>query len=101
MAGYEEGCVYDDEGTCSIHGRGASKFWKPSRRMVKTRRGGIPKLRYEREHYFVCDLGTRGRGRLRQTTLSFWKTTPQDNTIPHDDAVLGRKGEVQTDDAAE
>ena len=45
---------------------------------------------------------TRGRSRLRQTTLSFRKTTPQDNkNIPHDDAVLGSKGDFQTDDAAE
>ena len=40
--------------------------------MVKgTRRGGVKTMKYEKEFYFACDLGGRGRGKRRQAKLPF------------------------------
>ena len=44
--------------------------------------------RMGRQSYFVCDLGMRGRGKLRQSRLSFRKTTlPVDNPGVEDDTL--------------
>ena len=41
-------------------------------------KGGVPERRYQRETYYVCDLGQGGRGRrLVQTKLSFKTGTEQ------------------------
>ena len=41
-------------------------------------KGGVPERRYQRETYYVCDLGQGGRGRrLVQTKLSFKTGTGQ------------------------
>ena len=39
--------------------------------------GGKNVKSYKKKPYFECDLGPQGRGPLRQTRLSFTKTTPR------------------------
>ena len=66
-------------------------------------------MRHAREYYFACDLGTRGRRKMRQMTLSSFfmttddkKTRTQDNRVPVPDIDIdtlrgNRRGSV-TDD---
>ena len=73
-----EECQHSRGGVCHLHGPGASLHWRPARRTGRGRgRGGSNG--YRREYYYSCDLGPRGRGRLRQSSLSFARTTNDDN----------------------
>ena len=38
-----------------------------------------------RKYYYSCDIGPRGRGRLRQQRLSFRKSTPEGEDDPDRD----------------
>ena len=72
------GCVYVGGGNCVEHGPGARRFWRPKPRTVGP--DGRMSKRGEREYYYECNVGQRGRGRFRQTRLSsFVKTTPKRN----------------------
>ena len=72
------GCVYVGGGNCVEHGPGARRFWRPKPRTVGP--DGRMSKRGEREYYYECNVGQRGRGRFRQTRLSsFVKTTPKKN----------------------
>ena len=55
---------------CSLHGPGAKRYWKPVR-MRKREADGSITTEVKRRPYHVCDLGPRGRGRLRQSRLNF------------------------------
>ena len=94
-------CVHDTKGVCTIHGEGAKKWWRPSTKMVKgTRRGGVKTMKYEKEFYFECDLGGRGRGKRRQTKLPFrtLKTTPsEDNHDAEDNPESDHSDNVRGD----
>ena len=72
------GCVYMGGGNCVEHGPGARRYWRPKPRTVGP--DGRMSTRGEREDYYECNVGQRGRGRFRQTRLSsFVKTTPKRN----------------------
>ena len=61
--------VYDEEGTCSIHGPVSKKMFKPVR-VTRTGQVGLPVSVVTRKTCYQCDVGMKG-GRLRQTKLSF------------------------------
>ena len=91
-------CVHDEKGVCDVHGTGAKEYWRPAKGMVRGRRGSTPTMRHAKEWYWACDLGTLGRGRMRQTSLSSFmkttsnkKTSTQNTSVPQpdrDNAVL-------------
>ena len=60
-------CTYRKGGVCDIHGPGAKYHWKPIRNPVPGPDGKLLTRRY----YWVCEIGPKGRGKLRQTKLSF------------------------------
>ena len=69
------GCVYVVGGNCVEHGPGAKRYWHPTTRTDVGPDGIVTRTR-GREYYYECNLGQRGRGRLRQARLSsFVKTT--------------------------
>ena len=78
-------CYHDKKGHCSVHGGGARKLW---RRIpcVTVNPGGVEVSTYNKKPYFECYLGPRGQGVLRQTQLSFSKTsiTPTRTGEGHD-----------------
>ena len=63
-------------GRCLEHGPGAIRKWKPKKTAV-VGKGGKVMMQYVggREYYWVCDLDTDKKSKLRQTTLGFLKTT--------------------------
>ena len=63
-------CEHTRDGVCSLHGPGAKRYWKPVR-MRKREADGSITTEVKRRPYHVCDLGPRGRGRLRQSRLGF------------------------------
>ena len=70
-------CVYVGGGNCVDHGPGAKRYWRPRPRTVGPD-GVLSPL--EKEYYYQCKVGDRGRGRFRQARLSsFFKTTPKKN----------------------
>ena len=74
-------CVHDKHGWCEVHGAIAKEYWRPAGRMVKGRRGSAPVMKHAKEYHFSCDVVVRGRGRMKQTTLSsFVKTTDNKKT---------------------
>ena len=45
-------------------------------------------MKHAREYYYSCDLGTRGWGRMKQTTLSsFLKTTNDRKTSTNNTSI--------------
>ena len=70
------GCQHDRRGYCATHGWGARRLERRIPCMVKGP-GGKNVKSYKKKPYFECDLGPQGRGPLRQTRLSFIKTTPR------------------------
>ena len=61
--------------------------------MVKGRRGNTTVMKHEKEYYFFCDIVVKGRGRMKQTTLSSYmkttikqKTSTQNNSVPVPDS---------------
>ena len=96
-------CVYRRGGVCEKHGPGAKLYWKP---LNKPAPGPGGKM-VTRHYYYSCDVGPRGRGRLKQTTLSFRKTTPTrpednprgDNFVDKDDS--GRNSICQSSTSKE
>ena len=74
---FKRECVHDEEGVlCDVHGAGAKEYWRPAGRMIRGRRGSTPIMKHAKEYYYSCDVVIRGRGRMKQTTLSaFLKTT--------------------------
>ena len=63
-------CIHTRDGVCSLHGPGATRYWKPVRVRKRGADGSIS-TEMKRRPYHVCDLGPRGRGRLRQSRLGF------------------------------
>ena len=87
-------------GRCLLHGPGAAKKWMPKKTAI-VGEGGKVTMRYvgEREYYWKCDIGKKNK--LRQTTLTFLKTTStfEDNpsgdrrttpTLRNSDASVGQ-----------
>ena len=72
-------CEHSKDGVCSIHGEGAKKF--PKLVTLKVRdKSGKEVTRTAKRYFFVCDLSLRRGIKLKQTRLSFRKTTnPEDN----------------------
>ena len=83
-------CHHDKDGTCDIHGEGARKLSRKVPCITKNKQGVLIK-KMKKVPYFECDLGPRGRGVLRQTTLSFIRTptTPSRTGGGHDRAGDG------------
>ena len=51
-------------------------------------KGRVPIKRYQREYYYVCDLGGRGRGgRLTQTKITFSKNNKTNRAESADTSV--------------
>ena len=72
-----------------MHKAKAKEYWRPGGRMVKGRRGNAPVMKHEKEYYFSCDIVVKGKGRMKQTTLSSYvkttnnmKTRTQNNSVP-------------------
>ena len=81
-ANTRRGCQHGRGGVYVLHGAGARRCWRPVWREVMGAYG-TPVLEYHGEAYYECDFG-RGRGRLRQTRLSFGRTTRQSRTAPRE-----------------
>ena len=73
--------MYLSGGICTTHGPGASQHWRPKKRTTPGPRGE----RTYREYYYVCDIGPRGRGVLRQSRLSSFVNATQEDRIGQDD----------------
>ena len=64
-----------------MHKAKAKEYWRPGGRMVKGRRGNAPVMKHAKEYYFSCEIVVRGKGRMKQTTLSSYvKTTNNKKT---------------------
>ena len=63
-------------GTCTTHGPGAKRHWRPRDRPT----AGPGVRRTYKEYYYVCDVGPGGGNKLRQTRLSFLDNTRSNNT---------------------
>ena len=83
-------CVYARGGVCKKHGDGARSMWKPLEKMEKVGAGNLVR-RMGRKYYFVCDLGMRDRGKLRQSRLSFRKNIRPEDKPGGGDDTLGRE----------
>ena len=100
-SGMERTCQYLEGGYCLTHGEGAMEKFRGGYKLVKGRGGKIIK-KYQREKYFVCDLGRGGRGgKLRQTRLSFVQKTSsneaEDAISLFDTSTVGQnKGKYDT-----
>ena len=75
----QEKCSYK-KGICHLHGDGAKKYFK----FVSIKKKGpdgvmIPGSR--KQSYYQCDLGQRGRGKLRQSRISFHRPTQGDEDL--------------------
>ena len=68
-------CEYRSCGVCLHHGPGAKLRWKPKGYMMELYKDGFMSKKLNKEYFYVCDLDLRGRGKLKQTVLSFAKTT--------------------------
>ena len=86
-------CNHDKDGWCDVHQAKAKEYWRPGKGMVKGKRGKATVMKHEKEHYFSCDIVVKGKGRMKQTTLSsFMKTTlnmktrTQNNSVPVPDS---------------
>ena len=67
-------CEHSKDGVCSIHGEGAKKF--PKLVTLKVRdKSGKEVTKTAKRYFFVCDLSLRRGIKLKQTRLSFRKTT--------------------------
>ena len=62
-------------GNCVEHGPGAKLKFKPGFKMTAGP-GGEKTRTYCRKSYYECELDPRGKRKLKQTQLSFVKTTP-------------------------
>ena len=76
-AGRRRGCHHLKGGRCLLHGEGAKKKWKPVQSRI-VGPGGKVTMKYvgKRETWYECDVGPEGGNVLRQSRLSFVKTTP-------------------------
>ena len=59
-----------------------------------TDQDGVTRLKTERLYYYVCDLGPRGRGKLKQTSisglLSSNRVGREENSTVGEKTLLGR-----------
>ena len=94
LRGRGDDCVYRRGGDCTRHGPGAKLYWKPLRPPV----AGPDGVLKTRKYYYSCDIGPRGRGRLRQQRLSFRKTTPEDEDNPDKDDSEPRRNNFGVSD---
>ena len=67
-------CPYRKGGLCKEHGPGGKERWKPVYKLV-TDEAGRQTTVSSKKYFLVCDTGL-GNKKLKQTTLSFNKTTP-------------------------
>ena len=72
-------CVFKEGGVCGLHGPGAVLKWRP-KKTTTVGADGRKKTSFsdDRHYYYKCDLSQDDR-KLKQTRLSFLKTTPGDN----------------------
>ena len=80
-------CTYTKKGVCTNHGEGAIRKWKPTRTVVVDA-DGVETVVKGREYFWKCDLDANMR-KVKQTTLSFLKTTPGINTTMNDTEQRG------------
>ena len=85
-----QSCVYRRGGNCTTHGPGAQRYWRP----LGTPRRGPRGNMVTREYYYSCDIGPRGRGRLRQARLPFRNF--EDNPS-QEDSGRGRNPDLDID----
>ena len=74
-------------GRCKLHGEGAIKKWKPTRTVVVDDRG-VETIKKGKKMFWVCDLNNT-LTKVKQTRLSFPKTTPVKNTMMDDTEQRG------------
>ena len=67
-------CPYVRGGLCKEHGPGGKERWKPIFKWVTDEAGNQTKVSSKR-YFLVCDLGLKNK-KLKQTKISFTKTTP-------------------------
>ena len=67
-------CVHTKDGVCSLHGEGAKRLPKLVTQVLKDKTGQEVR-KTVKKYFFVCDLSMRRGNKLRQTRLSFKKTT--------------------------
>ena len=82
-------CIHDKDGWCEVHQAKAKEYWRPGKGMVKGKRGKATVMKHEKENYFSCDIVVKGKGRMKQMTLSSYlkttdnlKTRTQNNSVP-------------------
>ena len=68
------------KGFCHLHGDGAKKYFKYVS-IKKMGPDGVMKPGSRRQTYYQCDLGQRGRGKLRQSRISFHRPTQGDEDL--------------------
>ena len=92
-------CKHDKKGVCDLHGEGASRHWKPAG-VTHVWEGGRRISKVIRAYSYRCDLDLEGKKKLRQSKLSFGKTTlkitqpqkPKDNENDGNDTTKGHLG---------
>ena len=55
-------CVHKKGGICLLHGPGAKLRWKPIGPKIVTYVNGKKKTSYNKDYFYVCDLGLLGGG---------------------------------------
>ena len=85
-------CVHDRKGVCHLHGQ-AIKNFKPGHVMT-VGPGGVPKKKYTKKTYWVCDLDLNGMKKLRQPRLSTMMTQNDSGQGGDDNTVSVRDGAV-------
>ena len=99
-AGARPKCVYRRGGICNTHGEGAIRKWKPTRTVVVDDKGAET-IRKGKKMFWVCDLDNK-HTKVKQTTLSFFSSTPVRNQMMSDTEQRGgRLRDFQTTTAGQ
>ena len=89
----ERKCEHKKGGICLLHGPGAKLRMRPIGPKIVSYVNGRKKTSFEKEYFYVCDLGPMGSGKkLKQTKLSFLAMKTTDGG---DNAILGLRGTLQ------
>ena len=72
---------------CSTHGEGAIKKWKSTKTVV-VGADGVETVKKGGKTFWVCDVDDK-RKKVKQTKLSFLKTTPGNKTLMEDTEQRG------------
>ena len=92
-------CEHKKGGVCVLHGPGAKLRWKPIGPKIVTYVNGKKKTSYNKDYFYVCDLGLLGSGKtMKQTMLSLLAVKTTDS---EDDTVLGLREPCENSTATE